>query len=418
MLITILTAGSRGDTQPYIALGKALQQAGSRVRLATHENFSPFVQSHGLEFFPIRGDVSAVAASDEVRSARQADNPLKFLLSFQQLKKLVYDLQQDFYAACGGSDAIIYHPAAAIGYFAAHQLGIPSILASPFPMTPTNEYPALLFYNLPRLGKAWNRLTHRLFEQIMWSSGSPVRRFWKQQFGSNPPDFGCPYPRQVTRRQPTVISCSQHVFPRPKDWPEHVHSPGYWFLDEEEGWQPSPELLSFLERGRPPVYVGFGSIGEPTQAAQTTALVMEALKLAGQRGILAIGWQGMARPDNLPEDMFVLESAPHAWLFPRMAAVVHHGGAGTTAAGLRAGVPGVVVPFSNDNFAWGRRLFELGVAARPVPRKTLNSDQLAGAITRALSAEITAAARLMGEKIRAENGAARAAQIILDAIAV
>ena len=414
MVITILTAGSRGDTQPYLSLGIALKKLGHPVRIATFENYNSFVKSYGLEFFPIKGDVSLVASSDSVGDAKKADNPLKVLLSFNKLKSFVFDLQKDFFNACADSEAIVYHPGVPIGYFIAQYLKIPSILATPFPMTPTSEYPAMIFYDKVRLGKGFNLITHKIFEQIMWfASSSAVKQFWKKEFGHAPEDFGCPFSKQNTQNLPTVISCSNSVFPRPKDWPEYVYNTGYWFLDEESDWNPLNDLLEFLQKGAPPVYVGFGSMGDPTLTNQTTQLVVDALKLSGQRGILATGWKGMSKIENLPKEIFILESAPHAWLFPRMAAVVHHGGAGTTAAGLRAGIPGVVVPYSNDQFAWGRRVYELGVGSKPIPRKSLTVEKLADAIKYVLTKEISDSAKDLGKKIQSENGAETAAKIII-----
>jgi sterol 3beta-glucosyltransferase len=417
VVITILTTGTRGDTQPYIALGMELKKTGHTVRVAAFENYETFVKSHGLEFYPIKGDVSRVAASDGAQGAAKADNPLKLLLSFNKLKSLVFDLQQDFFDACIGADAIVYHPGAAIGYFVARHFEIPSILATPFPMTPTRDYPALIFYDTVRLGQGFNFLTHKLFEQIMWlASGAPVKKFWKQKFGQAPADFGCPYSRQNTQMRPTIISGSRYVLPRPNDWPEHVDITGYWFLEEEADWKPSRDLLEFLQTGTPPVYVGFGSIGDPAVAAQTTELVIRALKRSGQRGVLATGWSGMSKLDNIPEGIFMLESAPHAWLFPRMAAVVHHGGAGTTAAGLRAGVPSIIIPHGNDQFAWGRRVYELGVGSKPVPRKKLTAEELSGAINFVLAKEIKAAAKDLGLKIQSEHGAETAAKTITNCL--
>jgi len=419
MLITILAGGSRGDTQPYIALGLALKNAGCMVRLATHENYESFVKGHGLDFFPIRGDVTTVATGELGREAAQADNPLKVLLSFNKLKALVFDLQQDFFNACEGSDAIVYHPGATIGYFAARQMNIPSIFASPFPMVPTRDFPSLLFYNAPRLGRTYNLMTHRIFEQIMWqTSSSPVKEFWKKKFGRAPNDFSSPYKKQITRTHPTVISCSNSVFPRPADWPENVHNTGYWFLDEEAGWTPPGELVRFLDNGEPPVYVGFGSLGGATEAEQTMKMIIEALKRSGQRGILATGWSGTINMDKPPDDIFILESAPHAWLFPRMKAVVHHGGAGTTAAGLRAGVPSIIIPHGNDTPAWGLRVYELSVGPKPVPRKKLNAENLSDAITSALTDKIIVKAKELGLKIQAEKGAEDAAQVIINALAL
>jgi sterol 3beta-glucosyltransferase len=417
MLITILTTGTRGDTQPYIALGIELKKAGHNVRIAAFENYKTFVKSFGLEFYPIKGDVSMITSSDSVRDARNADNPLKFFLSFNKLKSFVFDIQKDFFNACIGSDAIVYHPGAAIGYFIAKHFNIPSILATPFPMTPTRDYPSLIFYDTVRLGRGFNFVTHKIFEKVMWfASSSAVKQFWKKEFGKAPENFTCPFGKQTTRFLPTAISCSKYVFPRPDDWPEYVYNTGYWFLDDEVTWRPSGDLLNFIGRGTPPVYVGFGSMGDTALAVQTTELVLDALKRSGQRGILATGWNGMSKIDNIPEEIFILESAPHSWLFPRMAAVVHHGGAGTTAAGLRAGIPSIIIPSSNDQFAWGRRVYELGVGSKPIRRKNLTAEKLSDAIKFVLVKEIKDAAKDLGRKIQSENGAETAVNIIINCL--
>src|SRR5690606_35862025 len=162
-----------------------------------------------------------------------------------------------------------------------------------------------------------------------------------------------------------------------------VHITGYLFLDEQAGWQPPPALEAFLDAGEPPVYIGFGSMAGRDPEAMT-ALVVEALALCGRRGLLLTGWGGL-HAGAVPESIFVLDAAPHSWLFPRMAAVVHHGGAGTTAEGLRAGVPAVVVPFLFDQPFWGARIEALGVGPAPIPRKQLTAARLAGAIHRAVS---------------------------------
>lgn len=413
MFITLLAAGSRGDTQPFVALGVALKEAGYGVRVAAPETFENFIQRQGLEFYAVAGDVRSVAANPEISETMQADNPLKIIRSFNVLKNLAFEMQKDLFAACQGSDAIIYHPGATIGYFAARSLGIPSILASPFPMTPTGDYPALVFYNAPRLGRGANFLSHKLFEQILWrTSSGPVKKFWRQSFDTLPQPFSSPFIKQQTAAQPTLVACSNHIFPKPNDWPEHVHNTGYWFLDEETTWEPPEALQAFLEQGPPPVYAGFGSVNDPKTALETTHLVIETLRRTGQRGVLARGWNGMTHLEELPEHIFMLESAPHAWLFPRMAAVIHHGGAGTTAAGFRAGVPSILIPHSVDQFAWGQRASELGVGPTPIPKKKLSGEKLAAAISQALTEKTKVAARDLGQKIQDEKGLETAVRII------
>ena len=188
---------------------------------------------------------------------------------------------------------------------------------------------------------------------------------------------------------------------------------GYWFLDEEPDWKPTPDLEEFLRRGVPPIYVGFGSVGDSTRAEQTTELVISAVRQAGARAVLAAGWAGMAHPMHQAEDIFFVKSVPHAWLFPRMAAVVHHGGSGTTAAGLRAGVPSILVPFAADQLLWAARVRALGVGPKPVPRARLTAELLAGAITQATGdPRLHERAAAFGEKMRAEDGTGNAARLI------
>jgi sterol 3beta-glucosyltransferase len=201
------------------------------------------------------------------------------------------------------------------------------------------------------------------------------------------------------------------VVPTPQDWHPATFATGYWFLDQESHWQPSAALVDFLNAGEPPVYVGFGSM--PATDPQAKArLVIEALEKAGQRGILASGWGGL-KADALPEHVLMIDQAPHDWLFPRVKAVVHHGGAGTTAAGLRAGKPAVICPYFGDQPFWGQRVYALGVGTEPIPQKKLTADNFASAIRTAVSdAEMQRRAAALGEKIRAENGVARAVSII------
>lgn len=417
MPIVLLAAGTRGDVQPYVALGAALRRTGARVRVATFDAFRSLVEDAGLEHFSILGDVVGIAGSDALRHAVEADNPLKVLLSFNRLRDLAAGLNAAFLEACADAAAVVYHPGAAIGRFIAMERGIPGILATPFPMTRTAAYPSIVFYDGPRLGPVYNNLTHRAFEQIMWTAGGgTLRAFWRRAYGRDPIDFGNPFGRAPTARTPTLVACSRHVFAPPTDWPPHVHQTGYWFLDET-GWTPPPRLTEFLAAGPAPVYIGFGSIGSASQAESTTRLILTALKQVGQRAILATGWNGMAQSFTLPPEILQIESAPHAWLFPRMAAVVHHGGAGTTAAGLRAGVPNLVIPHGNDQFAWGRRVYELGAGPRPIPRKRLTSANLATALVALRATPLRTVAAELGQRIQLEGGASAAARLIVDALA-
>jgi sterol 3beta-glucosyltransferase len=209
---------------------------------------------------------------------------------------------------------------------------------------------------------------------------------------------------------------SEHVAPRPGDWPACAEVTGYCFLDAADGWTPPPALEAFLAAGPPPVYVGFGSMTgmEPTRLASITR---DALRAAGRLAIIGMGWGGLPEI-AASEDLFVVDDVPHEWLFPRVAAVVHHGGAGTTAAALRAGRPSVVVPFFADQPYWGRRLADLGAAPAPIPKRALTAARLSVAITDAVSIpSLAERSAKLGEKIRSEEGAARTADRALHHLA-
>jgi UDP:flavonoid glycosyltransferase YjiC (YdhE family) len=273
----------------------------------------------------------------------------------------------------------------------------------------------LAFPRWPSSLPGYNLTSHWLAYQIVWQAFRPTINRWRREaLGLGRAPFWGRFGetrREVPRQEvPVLNGFSGHVVPRPPDWGDRVQVTGYWFPEEEE-WQPPADLVRFLEGGPPPVFVGFGSMPVP-DAEGTTALVLEALRRSGQRGIVHAGWGGVGSRD-LPEWAFRLEYAPYGWLFPRMAAVVHHGGSGTTAFGLRAGVPSLVVPFVFDQFYWGRRIAELGVGPAPVPFGKLTAEGLAAAIDEAVSdGEMQQRARGLGERIRAEDGLGAAVKVL------
>jgi sterol 3beta-glucosyltransferase len=246
----------------------------------------------------------------------------------------------------------------------------------------------------------------------MWQGFRSADKLARQQvLGLPAAPFWGPYDADCVRGMPVLYGYSPSVIPRPSDWDDDTHVTGYWFLDSEDKWNPPTALLDFLESGPAPVYIGFGSMSN-RNPEETAGLVVNALKQIDQRAILLSGWSGLHKND-LPESIFMIDSIPHSWLFPRVAAVVHHGGAGTTAAGLRAGVPSVVVPFFGDQPFWGARVAELGVGPKPAPRKSLTAERLAQAIQTAVTdVAIRENAANLGSKIQAEDGVARAVDII------
>jgi UDP:flavonoid glycosyltransferase YjiC (YdhE family) len=304
---------------------------------------------------------------------------------------------------------LIYHPKALGGHSIAEKLGVPGILALPLPLySPTRAFPSPII-PAANLGGALNRASHRLVIGLATASMRGMLNRWrKDALGLGPAgDELTLHGRPLLR----LYGYSPAVVPTPGDWDAHSVATGYWFLDRLPGWRPPEALERFLAAGPPPVYVGFGSM--PAQnAAATTRVVLEALQRAGQRGVLATGWGGLAAAE-VPPGIHILDAAPHDWLFPRMAAVVHHGGAGTTAAALRAGRPVVICPFFGDQPFWGRRVAALGAGPPAIPQKRLTAERLAEAIGTATSDEaMRGRAAALGEQIRAEDGVARAVELV------
>jgi UDP:flavonoid glycosyltransferase YjiC (YdhE family) len=259
------------------------------------------------------------------------------------------------------------------------------------------------------MGKALNRLSGWAMLQVIWQWYSPAVKALRQRLDL--PPFTAASFEHILHSTPLLGAYSPKVIPPPADWPASVHVTGYWFSDTQPEWQPSPEFAAFLNAGAPPVYVGFGSMGgdHPERLAD---VVLAAIAQSGQRGVLLTGWGGM-HTGRVPEHVFVLDAAPHGWLFPRMAAVVHHGGAGTTAEGLRAGVPSVIVPFSFDQPFWGKRIQACGLGPDPIPQKDLDADRLARAIRLAVTdSGMRRRAQQFGEAIRSEDGTGNAVKAI------
>ncbi len=415
MRIVIIASGSRGDVQPYIALAKGLQAAGNDVRLVSHQNYATLAQSHGIEFWPVEGDVQTIVQDQAMQARIEKGNFLSLLAQMaKEAKRGAVYFAGTSLAAGRGMDLVLAGMGGLFtGIALAEKLDLPFFQAYLVPFTPTWEFASVLVPNLPAwLGGSARRVSHHLTRQVIWQGfrlGDQLARL--NVLGLPKASFWGPYRSDQTRGLPILYGFSPAVLPAPSDWGTEVHVTGYWFLDAAEEWKPPPALADFLEAGPPPIYIGFGSMSvrNPEQSA---GLVLDALRRSSQRAIILSGWGGLRMAD-LPESALMVDSVPHAWLFPRLAAVVHHGGAGTTAAGLRAGVPSIIVPFFGDQPFWGRRIVQLGVGPEPIAHKKLTVDHLAQALERAVTdKEMRSRAASLGVKIRAEDGVGSAVEII------
>jgi sterol 3beta-glucosyltransferase len=410
MQILLMTYGTRGDVEPFVALAHGFVKAGHTARLAAPETYAPLAAGTGVEYIPLPGDPGELAAA-MVREA--GDNPLRMI---GVMTRFVFPLAAEVYGrlreAAPGSDAIVHsflftHA----GYELAKALGVPDFSAQMFPMfAPTAEFAAPGFpdANLPRI---YRKLTHILFNNIFRHGGGLLYNQVRRGRPDLPPLTGWPFSTSQNRITPLLFGFSEHAVPRPPDWPTWAHITGYWQMDEPREQDIPAEVRRFLEREPAPVFIGFGSFSSQ-DTARMAALARAALRQTGQRGVLLVGKPDISPSEEDP-DILAVGSIPYRWLFPRMAAVVHHGGAGTTGAGLRAGVPNIVVPFTADQPFWAARVREMGAGPEPIPLRKLTTDRLAAAIDQALNDQaLRARCRALGEKIDAEDGVERAVELI------
>lgn len=402
MLVVIQALGSRGDVQPFLALGQRLRRAGHDVRLVTGQEFAAVVGQAGLAFAPLRINFKEImtkqAAQDAIGSLRGA------MRAAREVKPLMRAVLDDAWAASSGADVLIYHPKILAGPHIAEKLGIPAMIALAIPgLSPTAAFPTPLF-RWPAWSGPTNRLSHRLMLAATRLGYRGMLDAWRKSA------LGLPPARVVDTSMLTVLGkpvprlygFSEALVPRPTDWTAGDHITGYWFSDLDSAWSPPANLVEFIEAGPMPIYIGFGSMA-PGNAAARTAIVVEALDRAGLRGVLGLGWGGMEATQAASHVHFV-HDVPHEWLFPRVQAVIHHGGSGTTHAGLRYGRPTLVCPLFGDQPFWGHRVAELGAGPEPLPLATLGVDRLAGAMMELVSVEgYAASARGIQDRIGADD---------------
>jgi len=411
--ITLLASGTRGDVQPYLALGLGLRDAGFAVRIATHANFAPLVAETGLTFARLDDNPSDLFARPGGESALRLDGNLA--RNFQATLKFWRDARPLFerllssgWRACQGSDALVVGLATLWGVHIAEALRVPCLRGYLQPFTRTREFPSPLLPFTFSLGATYNRATYALVHQAIWQTWRGVVNRWRRAtLRLAPASFAVPFAHE---NAPTLYAFSEHVVPRPRDWSPSQIVTGYWFLPLARDWSPPRELMQFLDAGDAPVYLGFGSLTE-RRLHETLATMVRAVEQTGLRAIVAFPREWI--DGGLPKTILSMTNVPHAWLFPRMSALVHHGGAGTTGAGLRAGAPTIVIPLAVDQFFWAERVANLGVGAHPIPHRALTVDTLANALMLATrDAKIKSRAQLLAHAIESEEGVARAVEHI------
>ncbi|CCH32659.1 Glycosyltransferase, family 1 [Saccharothrix espanaensis DSM 44229] len=421
MKALLVTHGTRGDVQPMLALAVGLREAGHEVVLAAPESFASSAAEHDVEFAALDEGPNRLMDDPVVKAAvdggyRGLKGKLAAVRTARRIKPLMARVLRDVgeTARRSGADVVVHTPTLPAQH-AAEMLDVPAVLVALQPgWVPTSAHPCPMV-PLPRLPRFLNRATYLTVSATL-RAYSGVVNDWRAD------GLGLPRRRRVHdllhdaagRNRVVLHAFSPQIAQTAPDWPESVHTTGFWPL-RSGSWAPSGRLAEFLGGGPAPVYVGFGSMAG-RQAERTGRIVADAVRDAGVRAVLATGWGGIASVSS--PDVLVIDQAPHDRLFPLMAAVVHHGGAGTTAAALAAGRPQVVCPFVADQPYWARRAHAIGVAPVPVRQQDLTATALARAVTAAVGdPALSSRAEQVGREIRAERGVARAVAVIEEAAA-
>ncbi|KAK3293855.1 uncharacterized protein B0H64DRAFT_433147 [Chaetomium fimeti] len=420
--VLIQVVGSRGDVQPFIALGNELQTYGHRVRLATHNVFEDFVRKAKLEFYPIGGDPSELMAYmvknpgliPSMKSLREGD--------IQKKRTMVAEMLDGCWKSCIEpdtltgkpfvADAIIANPPSFAHVHCAQALGVPLHLMFTMPWSATRAFPHPLA-NL-KFGEKGvvdqgtaNFVSYSIVEWMTWQGLGDVINKWRKKLDLEEIPISEGPVLAESQRIPFTYCWSPALVPKPADWPSYMDVCGFFFREAPD-YTPTTELSNFLKSGPMPIYIGFGSI-VIDNPEQMTATLLEAVRATGVRAIISKGWSNLGGVEC--ENVLFLGDCPHEWLFAHVAGVIHHGGAGTTACGLLNGRPTTIVPFFGDQQFWGDMVAAAGAGPRPIPQKQLSAANLADAIRFCLTPEAAAAAGHLAAKMKSENGVATAARL-------
>lgn len=407
--IAIATIGTQGDVQPYLALAIALQAKGYSVALGAPSDFKDLITSYGVEFHSLGSNIQSFLKQSRFEDAMSQSMLINGPSLLRQGQQIVDTAARHAWNMAQGADAIIVNMNTSFGIDIAEALRIPAIMSALQPLNSTSEFPLCMYYG-PSFGPTLNRLSYTAMtvQQIYYNL--PRNKLRRELMGLDSRKKGGFFRNTDGTQLTTLYAYSGVLSPRPRDWPKTAIVTGFWQLEDKTDWQPSDAFRKFLSEGEAPVYIGFGSM--PFGADRNTEILKGAAKAWGGRIVVARGWGGI-NPDDLPPNIFAIEKAPHDKLFKYVSAVVHHGGAGTTSAGLHAGRPTFVVPQAVDQPYWGRRVYELGCGPKPVRLRKLTAEILAEALADlTTNASYREAAAGIAERLHAEDGTEKAIKVI------
>jgi sterol 3beta-glucosyltransferase len=430
--IVISVLGTHGDVQPFVALATRLKKRGFSPLICSNDDYKEFVEEHGIEFRGVGTDMRALLKQSKLDDA----TTLKFLIYAPQLlsegQRMLREAGKRTWEAAQSADMLIFVSTTTFCIDIAEALGIPAIMTALQPLSPTGEFPYFQyeiepvepmlfkykrtpFARVPGVDRYINKLSYMVQRAHQIFYDLPRQRLRRKLMGLRALSPGGFVKNSRGEAVTQLHAYSAAISPAPGDWPDNNIVTGYWRLEDNTNWQPPPDLEEFLSKGETPIYLGFGSM--PFGAQRNGDLIRKAVSFWGGRAIIAKGWGGV-KTEALPESVFVIDRAPHTKLFEHVKAVVHHGGAGTTQAGLEAGKPSFAVPQFFDQPYWGKLVYDLGCGPQPIRLKKLTPQVLANTLDDlATTPSYARAAEAIGTKMRLEDGTGRAVDVIEETLA-
>lgn len=414
MKVCFFTLGTRGDVQPYVALGKELIREGHKAVICVGESFRQLVESNGIDFVPTTSDLMAIAMSPEGKAI--LEHPIRNLKMALRYSKEVINpayrkTLEEFFMAAGDADVIIYHPKALGTVDIALKLGIPCVSMPPVPVT----YPISEFANIAvttrNLGKWLNKATYRANILAESSQIDLINDFRTKVLKLTKRKAGIYTYKDGRNEIPTIYPLCKALFSEVESWEGHVFIPGFFYLDGGESL--SEEVETFLSIGKPPIAITFSSM-PLVNPKRFLDIIRIALERTGNRAIILTGNSGIECENN--QLICAVKAEPHSVLFSRVKGVLHHGGVGTMAAVLRSGKPHMIIPFSVDQPFWAKRLYRLGYSLKPMREKEITALTLAKIFSEMDKTEIIKRAEDIALLINRENALADTINYLADII--
>lgn len=412
MKITAVAVGTRGDVNPLVELGQEMVKQGHEFRILTVEKFRPLIEGKGVTYLHLDGD------GDHIMQYLVTDykTGLDFLIGLIKLKKENPAFMEQTLDAIRGSDLVMYGTCSGFARHAADLLGIRCVRYFYSPYDRTELYSLYSKeHGTPAVAKSYNNIS----DGMKMVTGLLMNKWRKQNGLAKVTDFDY-YLTQNGKRVLTLYPVSPILMPMDPAWDRYIQVTGYWYHPEADacGYQEPAELSAFLDNGEKPIFIGFGK-AESKELAQLQRLMLEVVKELGIKAIFQ-GDQIPAEQKHNTDKLYFIDNIPYSYIFPRVRAVVHHGGCTTNGLGIWAGCPTLIIPLALDQYYYGRTMQEIGMGPAPlyIRKRLCTREELRQAVLNLVSGKYDERAKELSIQIKKENGIEKAIKMLTENVSI